>query len=68
MKSYKAYHTNSYDMWVKCCFCGEYTFQEDRVCDECRSVVPKHIPFEQVKRFVERRNIHVKSRTVSKGE
>ena len=45
---------------AKCVFCPKRTGFKDRVCSNCRNKVPDHIPFEQVKRFIERRNAKCK--------
>lgn len=36
----------------KCSFCPKRTGYVDRVCSGCRSKVPDHIPFEQVRRYM----------------
>ena len=54
--------------WNICLTGTELTLYNDCICHNCKSVVPRHIPDNQVKRFIERRNVHVARKTVSKRE
>jgi hypothetical protein len=47
-KSIEHWHQNR----QPCFFCSKHTGYLDRVCSGCRSKVPLHIPFEQVRRYV----------------
>ena len=43
---------NKHHATIDCITCHRKTFFIDQICGWCRSTVPRHIPFKQVKRYV----------------
>jgi hypothetical protein len=65
---YVTINSESSSYWNKCLICYTFTLHIDCICHNCKKVVPKHIPNNQVRRFIERRNEIVARKTISKGE
>jgi hypothetical protein len=40
--------------WKDCLFCHLITLSKNRVCENCRLIIPNHIPFNQEVRYLER--------------
>jgi hypothetical protein len=45
------YNRNPGGHTEQCLTCYKSTFFKDRICGDCRKVVPEHIPTDQVKRY-----------------